>query len=365
MIRKYLPRNTEQLIHWYERYVSPAALLVGFLLDNFIFLDRIDSLQSYALISSYLAIAAIAILCINLIAEGKLSGALALKVAPFIPVVMQFSFGGLFSAFLALYARSASVFVSWIFVIVVALLLLSNERFRTRYVQLPFQAGIYFIALFSFLIFLLPILFRTIGPVMFFLSGAVSIAIMTLLLMAFARLMPEAFRRERTRIARTIAIIFAIFSALYLSNAIPPLPLALKDAGIYHSVTREGNTYSLLAEEQSWYREYLPLPQRVHITEGASLYAFSAVFAPTGLSTRLLHEWQYYEPEAGWTTRSTVGFQIAGGQDRGFRGYSIKLAPEEGRWRVNILTPSRKIIGRLTFEVSHVPEAPLTQQISR
>ncbi len=359
MIRKYLPRSTEQLIHWYERYVSPLALLVGFLLDNFIFLDRIDSLQSYALISSYLIIAAIAIALLNVIEEGRLSYPVVLKVAPFIPVVMQFAFGGLFSAFLALYARSASVLVSWVFVIAVAVLLLSNERFRSRYTKLPFQVGIYFIALFSFLIFLLPILFHRIGSVMFFLSGALSVLAIAALLYGLSRIIPETFQRDRTAVARTIAIIFVLFNVLYLSNAIPPLPLALKDAGVYHAVNKQGNAYAIRAEDQSWYRTYLPIPERIHLVPGAGLYAYTAIFAPTGLSTRILHEWQYKVPGEGWTTRSTVGFQIAGGQDRGFRAYSVKIAPEEGRWRVNVLTPSRQTIGRLNFEVVYVAE-PIT-----
>ncbi len=365
MIRRYLPKSTEQLIHWYERYISPLALLVGFLLDNFVFLDRIDSPQSYALISSYLTIAAIAIALLNVIEEGRLSHPLVLKVAPFIPVVMQFAFGGLFSAFLALYARSASVLVSWIFVVVVATLLLSNERFRSRYTKLPFQVGIYFIALFSFLIFLLPILFHRIGSLVFFLSGAVSVALITALLFGLKRLIPETFQRERTSVARTVAIIFVLFNVLYFSNAIPPLPLALKDAGIYHAVNRQGDTYAIRAEKQAWYREYLPIRERIHLVSGAGLYAYTAVFAPTGLSTRLLHEWQYYTPGEGWTTRSTVGFQIAGGQDRGFRGYSVKIAPEAGRWRVNVLTPSRQIIGRLNFEVIYVSDPVETTVLTR
>lgn len=365
MIRSYLPKNTDQLIHWYERYISPLALLVGFLLDNFVFLDRIDSLQSYAIITGYLTVSAIAIALINLVEEGRLTHPRILKVAPFIPVVMQFSFGGLFSAFLALYARSASVFVSWIFVIGVAVLLLSNERFRSRYVRLPFQAGMYFIALFSFLIFLLPILFRSIGTGVFFLSGVVSLGIMALLLSGLSRLIPATFARERTAIARTIAGVFVVFTVLYVSNAIPPLPLALKDAGIYHSVSREKGAYLLAEEIAPWYRAYLPFDQRLHLVSGQDLYAYTAIFAPTGLSTRIVHEWQYHDPELGWQTKSTVGFVISGGADKGFRGYSIKNDPEPGEWRVTVLTSSGKIIGRLNFRVSEVSERAPTRVLTR
>ena len=366
MIRRYLPKSTEELIRWNERYVSPLALLVGFLLDNFIFLDRIDSLQSYALISFYLVLAAAAIALINLVEEGKLTGQSILKIAPYIPVVMQYAFGGLFSAFLAVYSRSASVLISWIFVLVIAALLVGNERFRKHYVRLPFQVGIYFIGLFSFLIFFLPILFRRIDSIVFVVSGAASLAITALLLYGLRRLVPELLKRERTRVARSVAIIFVLFNVLYFTNAIPPLPLALKDAGVYHGVMRQGALYVLQAEEQPWYQKYLPLDTSIHIQDGADVYVFTAVFAPTGLATTLLHEWQYYDPEEGrWLTRSTVRFTISGGREGGFRGYTLKRAPEPGRWRVNVLTTSRQVIGRVGFIAVNVAESPPLIEIER
>ena len=34
MIRRYVPKNMEELAAWYMRYISPLALIAGFFADN-------------------------------------------------------------------------------------------------------------------------------------------------------------------------------------------------------------------------------------------------------------------------------------------------------------------------------------------
>src|SRR3972149_9710955 len=117
----------------------------------------------------------------------------------------------------------------------------------------------FFPVLFSFLIFFLPVIFRSLGPGMFVISGPASLAVIALFLRFIGYLMPELLKRERTRVARIIAVIFVIFNILFFSNAIPPLPLALKAAGIYHSVERtQDGVFHLGAESEAWDWDYLP-----------------------------------------------------------------------------------------------------------
>lgn len=364
MIRRYIPRSTEELIHWYERYISPFALLAGFLLDNFVFLDRIDSLQSYLILSSYMAVAAFGITLIHLIETGRIKHRWMLAVAPFVPVVIQFAFGGLFSGFLAVYWRSASVAVSWIFVICIAALLVGNERFRGYYVKLPFQIGIYFIALFSFFIFFLPIVFERIGSMMFILGGLVSLGLITGFLYLLKQLIPEVIQEEKVRVVRTVASIFLIFNLLYFTNAIPPLPLALKEAGVYHSVTRIGDGYVLAAEPVPWYKRYLLYNTTYHRGPGEPAHVFTAIYAPRSLSTVVLHEWQY-KLNGDWKTENVVPFTISGGRDDGYRGYSSKNSLRDGEWRVNVLTKNGQVIGRVSFIVVSVSSTPELENLHK
>lgn len=356
MIRRYVPKNMDELAAWYMRYVSPLALIAGFIADNLVLLRRIDVWTSHALLFGYLTIAALSIIILNLITTGRVRTPWVLKITPLIPVVTQFAFGGLFSAYLSLYSRSASFALSWIFVIIVASLLLGNERFVRQYMKFSFQISMFFAVLFSFLIFFLPIVFHRIGPWMFILSGLASVAAISLFLRFIGYLMPELLRRERTRVARSIAVIFIIFNILFFSNAIPPLPLALKAAGVYHSVERtQDGVFHLGAESEPWYWDYVPHTGVFHHSPGETAYAYSAVFAPSGISTVILHEWQKYDTATGeWLTKATVRYPIIGGRDGGYRGYSFIKDVSEGKWRVNVITQYGQLIGRISFTVVDV-----------
>lgn len=352
MIRKYLPQSTAELIHWYERYLSPVALIAGFLLDNYVFLDRVDVIFGNILLLSYLVFALAAIVTLNYIESGRTQNRFMLWIAPFMPVVIQLFFGALFSGYLSLYSRSAGIALSWVFVLVLAFLLIGNERFRLRYQKLAFQVSIYFTALYSFLIFFLPLVFKAIGPYMFLFSGALSVLIILLVLGLLRSLVPERIAESKAALMRSLLTLVVVFNLLYFTNLIPPLPLALKEGGVYHSVARTGTSYTLEGERKTWPVRFLNTPATVRLVSGEKAYIFTAVFAPSGLSTVLRHQWQYFNDASNvWETRSDVRFTIHGGRDGGFRGYSEKNDPDVGSWRVNVLTEHGQIVGRIRFTV--------------
>ena len=360
MIRRYLPKDVRELVHWYERYISPIALVAGFLADNYILLRRVDLLQSNLLLFSYLVIAAGGIMLINLVETGRLRYQWILKIAPLISVVVQFAFGGLLSGYLSLYSRSAAFPLSWIFVVLLALLLLGNERFTRFYARFSFQISLYFFVLFSFLIFFLPVVLRQIGPLIFVISGLTAVAVIAFYLRLLGFFVPELLKKDRTKVARSIAIIFVIFNALYFLGAIPPLPLSLKDAGVYHNVVRNlDGSYVLLEEPVPWYEAFLRYSTAFHRASDEPVYVFSAVFAPSGLSTIILHEWQRYDQIANeWVTVNTEQFPIIGGRDGGYRGYSFMANLMVGKWRVNVITQYGQLIGRISFTIVDV-ETPV------
>lgn len=352
MVRRLIPKSTEELIRWYERYISPLALIAGFVADNLILLRRVDLWTSNLLLFFYLIVAAVGIVLINLIEVGRLQKPFFVKAAPFLPVVAQFAFGGLFSGYVSLYSRSAAYSTSWIFVGVLALLLLGNERFTRFYARFTFQVGILFTVLFSFLIFYLPVILGSIGPYIFVASGLASLAAMAVFMRFLAFLMPGHVRAHRAKVIRSIAAIFVTFNILYFSNAIPPLPLALKEAGVYHSVQKQGDEYVLRAEPVPWYQSYLRYNTVFHKTAGETVFVYSAVFAPAKFSTTILHEWEFYDEKTkSWVKTGTFGFPMTGGRDGGYRGYSMRENLDAGTWRVNVKTGNGLIIGRITFTV--------------
>lgn len=357
MIRRYLPRSTEELLRFYERYVSPVSLIAGFVSDNLILLRRVDLWTTNALFSFYLAVASFGIVFLNLAETGRIQSRRLQKITPFVPIVMQFAFGGLFSGYLSLYSRSATFAVSWIFVIGIAALLLGNERFTRLYVRFSFQVSLLFFVLFSFLIFYLPVVLRQIGPQMFLISGGTSLVVIMLFLALLRFLVPEIVKRQLKTVAISIISIYAVFNVLYFSNAIPPLPLSVKEAGVYHSVSRpSAGGYTLSFEPQPWYEQYLSFNLIYHRATGEPVYVWTSVFAPAGLSTTILHEWQHYDTATrSWQTVAAVPFVIYGGRDSGYGGYSEIPNPQPGGWRVNVITQYGQMIGQIFFTVVNVP----------
>ena len=361
-----LPKSIEEAAEWYMHYVSPLALVAAFVIDTFFLLRRVDTLLTTFVLFFYLATAAAILVLISLIQTGRLRHAWLLTITPMLPVVSQYAFGGLFIAFLSLYSRSAAFSLSWIFVAIIATLLIANERFVRFYMRFSFQVTILYTVLFSFLIFYVPLMVGGIGPHLFVLSGVASILIIAAFLYAMFYLVPTLVQDGRAAIARSIAVIFVIFNVLYFTNAIPPLPLALKEAGVYHRVTREGNAYKLLAEPNEWYEPFLRYNTEYHREPGESVSVYTAIFAPAGLTTSVVHEWQYFnEARDAWETRQRVPFSIVGGREEGYRGYTLKASPEVGPWRVNVTTEYGQVIGRVAFTVVPVDEPPPVEEVIR
>ena len=359
VIRRYLPSSTEGLIRWYERYISPVSLLVGFSIDA-VASQALDLWHYSFVLLAYLVLAGVSILVLHLIETGRIR--IFDTIAQFMPVIIQFAFGGLFSGFIILYSKSASFAASWMFVVILAALLLGNERFRRIYVTFPVQIGIFFFAIYSFSIFYVPVLASSVGNGLFVVSGVASVVVIAAYLVACSFLIPGRFKETRTLTVRVVLGTFVLINALYVVNAIPPLPLALKDAGVFHSVARVSGEYVVTFEPREWYEVYLRYHTEFHRVKGETAYVYTAVFAPDGISTGLQHEWQHYDDALQtWVTKDTISFSIAGGRSGGYRGYTLHRNPEEGYWRVNVLTSYGKLIGRVAFRVIEAEETPVLE----
>jgi hypothetical protein len=140
----------------------------------------------------------------------------------------------------------------------------------------------------------------------------------------------------------------------YFTGVLPPLPLSLKEADVYHSVTKLANGYAVTSESGN-----RPLfgAEVEHVVPGDSLYIYSAVFAPVKLATPIVHRWEKYE-NGSWQTMSKIAFPIAGGRDNGYRGYTWMDGIRAGEWRVSIETQNGAVLGRVRFDVETVEMPP-------
>jgi len=341
----------------YEKHISSITLITGFIFDN-LTMRRIDLFFENLVFIIYLSIAAISIVLLSLHETGKVKFRWFEHSHLIILMVLQFAFGGLFSGFFIFYSRSGSLIANWPFILILLTLLLGNEIFKERYQSLVFRTTIFFLALFSFSIFYVPVVLKTMGPFVFLLSGLISL----ILLFAFVFLLflaaPDLVNKSKKTLKTSILAVYLLINLLYFTNLIPPVPLSIKDSGIFHNIVKTTEGYQVQYEDIPWY-SFFKQYKKINLIPGEKIYAFSSVFSPTNLNTDIVHEWQYYdEAKSSWVTKSRLDFSIVGGRDGGYRGYSYKTNIAPGKWRVNIETKRGQTIGRLKFKVENVEERP-------
>lgn len=356
----------------FEKWISPIGLIYGFIFTS-LTLTRVDTWLENFWIIVHLLIAAFGILAITIYenkADQKNLPVLEReKFHFFLTLIIQFAFGGLFSTFFVFYMRSTSLVDSWLFILLLLVLLIGNELWKKHYQRLAFQISILFISLYLFLVFLLPVLFHRLGADLFLLAGILSPIIVFLFTLILKKFAGEKFKSNHNILKISIVSIFLIMNILYFTNIIPPIPLALKQAGVYHSIIKVNSNsgsavnYEAKSEPTSWMDYFTRYPV-FHKRVGETVYVFSAIFSPVNFATEIIHQWQYYdEGKKEWLDSSKIILPITGGREEGYRLYSSKQAVTPGLWRVRVMTPSGQVLGNINFRVedASIIPAPVTK----
>lgn len=110
--------------------------------------------------------------------------------------------------------------------------------------------------------------------------------------------------------------------------------------------------YEIAYQREVWYKfwrkndlTYIQIPD-------TNVYVFTSIFAPTALKKLVAHHWRWKNPQNGkWETADRIGYQITGGRDNGYRGFTFKRNIREGEWRVDVITNEGHVIGIVRFDV--------------
>jgi hypothetical protein len=347
-----------------ERHLGAVLFIFGFITDLFTFAFLPVDIVNLAFIG-YLVLGMVSTLGSHLFSGAREHPTLWRRTLSIVfPLAAQYAIGSLLSGCLIFYAKSAAVIVSWPFLLIIALVFIGNEYFRTYYKHLAFQIVLLFFGIYAYAIFALPLFIHKLGPWIFIASTVLSIFVLLGFLLLVARVHRPGFRNSVRYIVPSALCIVVVMSACYFTGLIPPIPLTLPSAGIYHSVTHQNDTYVVALENtKAWWD---PRTQVIHHVPGTPLFAFSSVSAPFKFGTSVVHVWDRYDPEKKrWTEESRIEFPIAGGRDGGYRGYSQVSNPDAGKWRVTIETSDRQVIGRLYFVVENVATPPLIKEENR
>lgn len=339
MIRRFV-----ELLSRYKRHVATVALIAGFFVDLVTF-RNLDLSVTQIILSAHLVVVAGSILL--------LYSSLFMRVGTWILVANQYSTGSLLSAFLVLYSASGSLVASWPFFVLVFVSAIGNEVARLEKYRLPLQTTLFFLTLTLFTALAVPVAIGSIGAVSFFIAMWAAVAAFVVFVWIGRVAARRAFHESAAHIRVGWIAVFVLMLVFYVTNLIPPIPLSLKAAGFYHSVTHTSNDFIAEDETRGFFERFFDVGgTTLRLAEGETVSVFTAIFAPARLDAAVVHRWEYHDPGTRlWRERNTVRFSISGGRHDGYRLYSLIDDPDPGRYRVSVETRQGQIVGRLYLTV--------------
>ena len=343
-----------------ERKISFAAFVAGFVFD-WLTVKYMELEEAGLVLGGYLISIAVLSFIQNYVLARNIDGKIAKNLARYAPFIIQFMFGTLFNAAFIFYSESAELYSSWPFLLFLIFIVISNELLRKRISALDLQLSMLLIATILYFIFATPIVIKRIDSFAFILANFLSLLFIILLMFALRKWAKERFFEKHIILMFNTIIIFAGINFVYFKNIIPPIPLVLKNAGLYHSVTKIGNDYKVLYEpsrNKFWSKE-----DRVfRTTSRETAYIFTSVFAPSKINLSIYHEWRRYDFKSQkWILVNKIGYNMVGGRKDGYRGYTFMRNISPGKWRVYVTDERGRRLGRISFEVRHTESLPVLE----
>ncbi len=334
----------------YERYLIPGALVFGFITDVLTF-RFINFTAAMILLAGHLVFIGTNITIINFYEAKRIAGKFFSYWRVLAPLFLQYSFGNLFSAFLIFYSHSGSFSASWPFIITIIFLMIGNEIFRKYNIRPSIQISVYFFAIFSYLNLLLPNILKNLSTTLFLGSGILSVIYIIFFTIILSKHTLQVKAKKKIIITSVLLIFFSM-NIFYFLNLIPPIPLSIKDIGAYHDIRRQNNNYLVKTEDcGNFFSCFFYHDKRHIISDRQKIYLYSAIFAPSEMNLKVIHEWQKYNyNNKRWETQTTIPFNVYGGRDIGYRWYTFYTV-SPGYWRVNVKTEKGQTIGRKNFYV--------------
>ena len=347
----------------------PVVFFLGGVTYDSVMLTRIDRLRDNLIMLLYLSLLGALIVLTTRADLGRATSdatvvpenvkslvnvqSLIARAQPHYPHAIQFLLGGLFSAYTIFYSQSASLTTTAVFFALLVVLLVGNEFLRDRLtnVNVRLLVSLYALVVFSFFTFFLPVLTGFMNTWVFLIGAGLSAAVtLQVVRLIYQQQDPVPSRRNVIWTSLPAIGLIVVLVGFYFLKWIPPVPLSLKFAGVYHKVAKVNEEYQLAFEKAAWYHFWKRSDDPFH-GEGPS-YCFTAVFAPVALHTTIFHRWQHRD-HAGrdFSMTDRIPIAIAGGREKGYRGYTVKQRVMPGDWRVDVETAEGRVIGRVGFRV--------------
>lgn len=361
--------ETPPALRFLREHLSSVAFVGGFAYDA-VTLRRIDSWFDNALLALYLLALAVLLVLERRKAWSRKVPALVHRFPRALDFLTQFLFGGLFSAYVVFYFKSSGAFRSFVFLGLLAVLMVLNE-YRDGVLRRidSLRVGLFFFVAFSFFQFFLPVVTGIAAPAMTVAALAAALALSLGVVFAThfdgpRKGSPSAIGgpRLQQRLLTQGGLMLGLAGLLLglaRAGVIPPVPVSVTARRVAYSVQRDGADYRLMVEERSMLEALRLTTEHLAWAPGQPIAVFTAVFAPRGTSLEIVHRWQHEQEDGTWQETDRIPFEVLGGRDGGFRGYTRKRNLSPGLWRITTETADGRPIGSLKFVLE--PTDPLPE----
>lgn len=336
----------------HQKYAPIIFFIGGFIWDS-LTLGRIDRLYDRTILSTYMVMLSVSIYVFNVADDGKWKETILEKYEEYLPLAIQFFLGALCSAFVIYFSRSVSLTKTLSFFIILVVLLFGNELLKQRISNKYLQFSAYFFVNFTFFTFFIPVLIKEMSPFIFIISGLISLGT-TVALIVYIYSVSSTTRREihRGKMVGIVIGIYLMINTFYYFNLIPPVPLALQNGMVAYSVEKINGDYRVTYQDEVWYKFWRRNSYTYYQEPGTNVYVFTSIFAPTDLQKEVAHQWKWKNSETDeWQIADNIGYEITGGRDHGYRGFTYKSNVREGSWKVEVITEEGLVLGIINFEI--------------
>ncbi|CAN5718012.1 DUF2914 domain-containing protein [soil metagenome] len=336
-------------IHRHETKLDVAFFIGGFIFDMLL-IEAPDHIGGVIQQAVYLvAIAALIHFEMLYRLRKWRPGKWVKKVWTWRNLALHFFLGTLLNLYSLFYIKSASLFSSLIFLVLMIGFILANELPIVKKAKVSAKVGLYSICLFSFFSIMFPIAFGFVGWIPFAFAVAMTLLVFGGQVKLLSRSIVDRMLLSRAMLAPVVSVM-AAFVVFYALGWIPPVPLSVREQGIYHLIEKKGDKVEL-SFEKSWWKFWQTSDTDFRAEVGDKIYFFAQIYSPTRISDQVAIHWLQKDAKGNWKSSDRIPMSVHGGRHEGFRGFAFKGNYTPGEWQVRVETSSGIEISRLYFDV--------------
>lgn len=346
--------KTKTKLHKYKnfliknfKHISLSLFVFGFILDYFT-LPNVTSIYSIYIGGIFMLVIGTLIYIREILGTDKINIKNEDRYVNLLSLLIALLLGSFTSFVFVYYIRGGDIVANIPILFLILTLMLSNEFIKNK-LRLYVDLITYSIATIFYFIFAVPYVLKNIN----FFSFLISLLISNMFLYFYLKVIFR-FKKDilKYKLYNYLLIPSLFLSLIYISNIFPAVPLNLKYSGLYKEIKVSNINNVLSYDLISKIKRNIFLKNVIKKEEVSEINFYAELQAPSNLKGNITHLWEYHDTKSGaWVKINEVKYEIIGGREGGFRGYSKITNLNLGDYRIKVLLDNKRLAGKISFTV--------------